>query len=451
MLLHIGLDDTDSPEGGCTTYVAALLAERLLAMGAEFTDYPTLLRLNPNTPWKTRGNASVCLRFNLDESRQGDAKRAVIDLVDSYGEFLCENTNPGAVFHVGEVPREAKEFSDRTVKQIVRLEDAEAIIDGCGIGAVGWKNRRGIIGALAAVGGALEGDHTYELLTYRSPEYWGEARKMDEESVREMDRVLGGVTFNNVDERGRPLIAPHGPDPVLYGVRGESAEAVYTASTIVRPLEPVERWMNYRSNQGTDAHLGPPVSIGDLRPYNPAVVEATVAGTPRTITGGHVIFRVADPSGEVDCAAYEPTGSLREVARGLIPGDRVRVHSGVRELEGGLTLNIEKLEVLGLAEDVELRNPRCPACGGPTESMGAGQGLRCKRCGHRGPMERTLQTRPRAIKVGVHLPDRDAHRHLTKPLERYGREQTYRPSPMFSPWIGWGGGPVPRSPSSSVL
>jgi tRNA(Ile2)-agmatinylcytidine synthase len=437
LLLHIGLDDTDSPEGGCTTYVAALLAERLLRLGVEFTDYPTLLRLNPNTPWKTRGNASVCLRLNLDGSRQGEAKKAVIDLVDRYGEFLCENTNPGAVFHVGEVPREAKEFSDRTVKQIVRLEEAEAIIDGYGMGAVGWKNRRGIIGALAAVGGALEGDHTYELLTYRSPEYWGKARRVDEESVREMDRVLSSVTFNNVDERGRPLIAPHGPDPVLYGVRGETAEAVYTASTIVRPLEPVERWMIYRSNQGTDAHLGATIKVRELKPYNPAVVEARVVSPPDTIMGGHVILRVADESGEVDCAVYEPTGGLRSVTWALIPGDVVRVYGGVRETEGGLTLNVEKLEVLRLADDVEYRNPRCPDCGGPTESMGRGQGFRCKRCGHRDAgLGKVAAVKPRAVGLGVHLPDRGAHRHLTKPLERYGRERSHRAGPMLAKWTG---------------
>ena len=449
MLLHIGLDDTDSPEGGCTTYVAALLAERLLKLGAEFTDYPTLLRLNPNTPWKTRGNAAVCLRLNLDESRQGEAKRAVVDLIDRYGEFACENTNPGAVFHVGEVPQKAREFSDMTVKQIVRLEDAEAIVDGCGMGAVGWKNRRGIIGALAAVGGALEGDHTYELLTYRSPEYWGKARRLDDESVRDMDRVLSGVTFNNVDERGRPLIAPHGPDPVLYGVRGESAEAVYAASAIVRPLEPVERWMIYRSNQGTDAHFGAAVKVGRLRPYNPVVVEARVVGPPDTIVGGHVILRVADGSGEVDCAVYEPTGGLRGVARALIQGDEVRVSGGVRETDVGLTLNVEKLEVLSLAEDVEQRNPRCPDCGGPTESMGRGQGFRCKRCGHRYEgLEKVTTVKPRTVELGVHLPDRSAHRHLTKPIERYGRERNYSAGRMIANWIGWGDVHADRSASA---
>jgi tRNA(Ile2)-agmatinylcytidine synthase len=438
LLLHIGLDDTDSPDGGCTTYVAALLAERLLTLGAEFVDYPTLLRLNPNTPWKTRGNASVCLRFNLDEAMQGEAKKAALELVDRYGEFWCDNTNPGVVFHVGEVPQEAKEFSDRTVKQIVSLLEAEAIIEGHGMAAVGWKNRRGIIGALAAVGGTLEGDHTYETLTYRTPENWGRKRGVDADSVRGMDRSLGDVTFNNVDEGGRPLITPHGPDPVLYGVRGETAEAVYRAFTMVKTLEPVERWMIYRSNQGTDAHFGAPVKVRELRPFNPAVVEARVVNVPETLQGGHVIFRVSDRSEEVDCAAYEPTGGFRHIAWALIPGDLLRLYGGVREIDGGITLNIEKVEVLGLADDVEYMNPRCPTCGGSTESMGQGQGYRCKKCGHRDMgLVKVPISKPRDLKPGVYLPDRDAHRHLTKPLERYGREKKYTPHPMIEGWIGF--------------
>ena len=69
MLLHIGIDDTDSPEGGCTTYVAALLVEKLETMGCRFVDYPNLLRLNPNAPWKTRGNGSFCRRVEAAEGR----------------------------------------------------------------------------------------------------------------------------------------------------------------------------------------------------------------------------------------------------------------------------------------------------------------------------------------------------------------------------------------------
>jgi len=420
--------------------VAALLAERLLALGARFIDYPILLRLNPNTPWKTRGNAAVCLRVEVDESQENEALKHALELVERYAQFGCDNTNPGVVFHFGEVPEEAANFSEKVVRQIVEREEAEELIRDHGMHAFAWKNGRGVIGALAAIGGTLRGDHTYELLTYRTPEYWGSPRRVDAESVRRMDEATRGGTFNNVDERGRPIITPHGPDPVLYGVRGESPEAVYGACKMVEELEPVERWMIYRSNQGTDAHFASAVPISSLTPYNPAIIMGAVASRPETIPGSHVIFKVRDGSGEADCAAYEPTGGFRNVVRRLIPGDTVRVYGGVRPMNPGLTLNAEKLEVMSLAEKVSFRNPRCPECGGSTESMGSGQGLRCKKCGYRdGSLEKIRAVKPRQLKPGAYLPDRDAHRHLTKPLERYGRERPYVRGPLFEPWISWGG------------
>ena len=62
-VMHIGLDDTDSTRKGCTTYITALLVEKLERLGVKFLDYPSLVRLNPNVPWKTRGNGALCLRL----------------------------------------------------------------------------------------------------------------------------------------------------------------------------------------------------------------------------------------------------------------------------------------------------------------------------------------------------------------------------------------------------
>ena len=60
--LHIGIDDTDNRSGGCTTHLAFKVTEQILRKtNACFIDYPLLIRLNPNVPWKTRGNAAcVC-------------------------------------------------------------------------------------------------------------------------------------------------------------------------------------------------------------------------------------------------------------------------------------------------------------------------------------------------------------------------------------------------------
>ncbi|MCJ7573435.1 tRNA(Ile)(2)-agmatinylcytidine synthase [Candidatus Bathyarchaeota archaeon] len=436
MQLHVGIDDTDSPSGGCTTYVAALLVERLLGLGARFTDYPNLLRLNPNAPWKTRGNASICLRFELPEGIEEEVKRAVVDTVDSQGEFDCENTNPGIVFHVGGIPEVLRGFSERVVQGIVALDEAEALIEKHCAGAVGYKNRRGLIGALAAVGGLQDGDHTYEVLTYRVLEYRGKPRMIDAASVKEMDEASRDSTFNNLDpETGQVLIAPHGPDPILYGVRGEAPEEVHRAMGMISVEEPVERWVIFRTNQGTDAHLKGGSCVAGLKPRNPAVVEGKVSKMPRTITGGHVIFTVNDGTGDVDCAAYEPTGGFREVALRLREGDRVRVAGGVRQVEEGLTLNLERVEVLDLAEQFVMVNPRCPACGSATESMGRGQGFRCKKCGLRDPKlsKKRLQV-GRELEVGLYMPPPRAHRHLTKPLSRYGKEKKDRLTQMFEPW-----------------
>lgn len=83
MLLHIGFDDTDSPSGGCTTYIAARLVDVLSGLGARFVDYPNLLRLNPNVPWKTRGNGAVCLRVEIDKTCEEDVRKSVLKLVES--------------------------------------------------------------------------------------------------------------------------------------------------------------------------------------------------------------------------------------------------------------------------------------------------------------------------------------------------------------------------------
>ncbi len=423
-MLHIGLDDTDSPGGGCTTYVAAVLVERLMGLGAEFNGYPTLLRLNPNTPWKTRGNASVCLRLKIDESLYGAVQNAVKELVDEYGEFSCDNTNPGIVFLKGNVPDNVKTYSDTVVKSLVEKKLAMDLIEKHEMDYMEYKNGRGIIGALAAIGGTLEGDLTYELLTYRTPENWGTPRRMDDASIVAMDATLSNSTFNNLDEKGRPLITPRGPDPVLYGVRGETPEAVYDAMQMIKPLEPVERWMICRSNQGTDLHYDVPVKVSGLEPFNPAVVYGEVDSIPETIEGGHVFFRLRDKTGTVDCAAFEPTGSFRAVVRKLIPGDVVTVYSGVSIHEKELTLNIEKLALHETASLVTSVKPKCPECGGSTGSMGKGQGLRCKKCGYRGEdlVEEKVE-QERVIVPGIYLPDKGAHRHLMKPYERYGREK----------------------------
>jgi tRNA(Ile2)-agmatinylcytidine synthase len=428
--MHIGLDDTDSTRKGCTTYVAALLVEKLEKLNVKFVDYPNLIRLNPNVPWKTRGNGALCLRIEHDESIEDQIKEVAISLVEEHADLNFKGTDPGIVFfRKTEIPEEVKTFAKKAITGIVTLREATKLIKKFEGEALGFNTCRGIIGALAAVGETLEGDHTYELIAYRVPENYGLKRKVDEASIFEMDELTRPYTFNNVDlEKGRVIITPRGPDPILFGIRGETPEIVKKAFGIVKPLEPVERWVIFRTNQGTDAHLKRAVALNQIKPYNSVIAKGVVSRNPRIIPLRHVIFSIKDESGEVDCAAYEPTGDLRKVARDLIIGDSVEAYGAVRKPSAAkpLTINLEKINILELAPKTVRQNPICPTCGKRLESMGKGKGFRCKKCGARfDDVEKMQVTVARELKAGLYVTSTRSQRHLTKPFRRYGLEKRH--------------------------
>ncbi len=49
-VLNIGFDDTDSPKGMCTTFLAYKIVDLLQKQKTEFLDFPRLIRFNPNIP-----------------------------------------------------------------------------------------------------------------------------------------------------------------------------------------------------------------------------------------------------------------------------------------------------------------------------------------------------------------------------------------------------------------
>jgi tRNA(Ile2)-agmatinylcytidine synthase len=371
--MHIGIDDTDSPRTGCTTYIAALLVEELLSIGAHFVDYPNIIRLNPNVPWKTRGNGALCLRIGCNNNLVDRIIETVVDAVEENSDLSYEGTDPGIVFFFNNVPREIRYFARKTVQGLVKMNEALKLIKRFEAEAVGFKRGRGIIGCLAAIGETLNGDHTYEVIAYRTPENRGMPRRLDVLSVKEMNEKTWPQTFNNVDpDTGRILITPRGPDPIFYGVRGENPEVVKIAHRMTQPQEPVERWVIFRTNHGTDAHLRRVNSVSEIKPFSPFVVRGIVAKVPKVISGGHVIFSIKDKTGEIDCAAYEPTGDLRKAAENLIVGDLIEACGGVRPASSkhSITINLEKMRIMKLAPKIIFFNAPCPGCGKRMKSMG---------------------------------------------------------------------------------
>ncbi len=422
------MDDTDSPEGGCTTYMPFHILEKYHEFN--LIGLPALVRLNPNIPYKTRGNGAVCVRLGKGKGRArvvgmhndreiraypameeevhlspAEVLDTVLDLLEERSRMEDENTNPGAVVSTAPIEREHYLMCAR---EMVSKYDADKALNSLPPYHLAWgglKNGRGVVGASGALSWCSTAppqvlfpfddgpapvepptgfDSTYEVLAYRERSGWGSTRSVDPASALDVDARFPG-TFSNFDEvTGKPLITPHTPCPILFGVRGDDAAELMEAKDVVKAGEPCRSWLLYATNQATDDHIRPR-ALTDVRTYESVAVEGLVCTDPVTVEGGHVIFSLGEsiesckdeekggggqntPSDAkkapkvgrtIDCAAYEPTKGFRDIARQLAPGDRILVYGGVRVEP--LTVNIEKMKVLEVAQQVrKVGNPKCP-------------------------------------------------------------------------------------------
>ena len=442
--MWIGLDDTDSIfAGGCTTYAAYLIISHLSREGYSIIGYPRLVRLNPNIPWKTRGNGALSFRIAKEgigkiligmndgikiygyrevKNEYGDLEE-VFDIIKEIFEkeirLTDKNTNPGLVAVKEKIDYG---FYEKAVKNIVPLNDALSLLDKNDALYVGYRNRRGLIGAAASIAWNPIHDRTYELITYRREEKIGSKREIDDESVKIMDKKIV-TTFDNYDyanEHNR--IKPNSPCPVLYGIRGDKAEDLIKAMNIIKS-EDFQGWMIFESNQGTDEHLQRKEKIKDVVPFESVILEGTVCEEPLTIPGGHVIFRIKDRENRyMDCAAYEPTKEFRKIVRKLKGGDVVEVYGGVREKP--FTLNLEKIRIKRVAKIVEkVENPICEKCGKHMKSLGKKEGFRCIKCGTKADAGKAKYAIvERNLLPGFYEVPVCARRHLSKPLKRMIKE-----------------------------
>ncbi|MDG6909918.1 MAG: DUF1743 domain-containing protein [Nitrososphaerota archaeon] len=381
MRFLVGIDDTDSSRGWCTTYLAFRIAADL-GPEVKVLPYPRLVRLNPNIPFKTRGNAAVCLEV------EGQDSGAVFESVSKKVSELSDvegGANSGMVL----VERSSREFELlylEALRGMVSPHRVRKLLRSVGAKSFELGNGMGIVGAASCIGFSDRSDHTFELIAYRRKEFWETRRTVDSASVREMDSKTFPHTINNYDyQKRKVLIAPHGPDPVFCGIRGDSPRSVSDAFHMLRIDEPLQGHIIYLSNQHTDAHLQKPLL---WKVYSSGWVDGTVDSVS-TGTGGHV-YVVLNAEGRTRiAAAYEPTGDLRRTARLLHPGDRIRAFGGVRRGTSlhPSVLNMEKFQL---------------------KSKGS-------------------------LPKGTYISSPRANRHLTKPLTRYGREDRTRAAPM----TGW--------------
>ena len=430
--MFVAVDDTDSMKGNCTTFLATEIIR-------EFSDLdlignPRLVRLNPATPWKTRGNGSLVMRFGKGTGKKrfigriGDRDIYCYDSCTSYepdAEKMRERIIPHIIEHheeesdpgllISKVKPSQKFYWDgvRTImdrkvidREIERIGGITYEI-GCGRGLIGctcgmaWRPR----------------DYTYELLTYRPSNRWGKERIYDPATIEYVDHLFPS-TFNSWEDRTcKVAMVPSTPCPVLYGLRGDIASHLIEGSQRIIS-EPFERWMIFLTNQGTDDHIIS--NPKELVPNQSYILKGTVVSQPRHISGGHVFIDMETRYGVVTCGAYEPSKEFRYTVDWLIPGDEVEMMGELRDEPR--TLNIEKIHVLSTADEYrKVSNPVCPKCGRTMKSKGQGQPYKCKDC-HTSSSEPVLEYIPRQIVPGWYEPPTAARRHLSKPLKRMGLE-----------------------------
>lgn len=412
--LHIGIDDTDSPDGMCTTYLACHIIKRLKENNISVIGYPRLIRLNPFARFKTRGNGGVSFKIKND-NKVDLAKKIVLEEVSALSMFDCDNTNPGVVFYDGEITKEMEDYAFRAIYSFITIEEAEEFGKSVGCEIHKFKKGRGIIGSIAAISLPLD-DFTYELLAYRISDNYGTKRQIDYDSVVEMDKETFPDTFENIDY-GEDYIAiePKTPCPVLYGIRSNNVEALDKARKIVKVSEPIEDYCIFLTNQHTDMHIQKADNISQMKQFGCYEITATVKDRPHVIDGGHMFFSIFDESGEIECGAYEPTKNFRKTVSHLREGDVIKLYGGIGEQN---TFNIEKFQVIKL-NDVEYQNPICE-CGKRMTSAGKNKGFKCKKCGKKIESDEKVPIMINRFLKNAQFYETpvSARRHLSKPLSR---------------------------------
>jgi tRNA(Ile2)-agmatinylcytidine synthase len=432
-VIHIGIDDTDSPKGMCTTFLAYKIVKFLEKNKVQFVDYPSLIRFNPNIPWKTRGNGAV--RLSIKTNNPKKIKNKITKFVDDYSETK-NGANPGLVFYENEIVTPSfHKFSELALWKLISREKAKQFILENKIDSFYLGNGQGLVGAIGAIGYKFS-DHTFELLSYRKKSQFGKKRIIAKDSVKNMQSVTFPETFNSYDiESDRALITPHGPDPVFYGIRGENAESVVTASKIVKANEKLDGYMVFKSNQGTSDHLKNELDVNDLRPYTSGFLVGQVCSNPIMMQGGHVFFSIRVKDKRIKCGIYKPT-KITTIAQNLILNDKIRIGGGIRKASKNYerVVNVEFLDVMKLAKDIRASNPSCKKCSKKMKSKGSKQGFECTKCGNRSYVKSTSEI-PRKIQCKLYLPVMSAHRHLTRPYQRIKKRNRQTRFDTSTPWF----------------
>ncbi len=141
-----GVDDTDTKERGASWSMVLKMARS--APVGHFLEHK-IIQLNPNVPEKTTNCVSVGVSFAVTEKDLPQLTQYVI-------QYLKENTLSQhtvlAVFIGLDIPEEVQSYAWKAKSVIYTIEDARKVAQRNRIDLIEVTGKRGMIGAVAAVG-----------------------------------------------------------------------------------------------------------------------------------------------------------------------------------------------------------------------------------------------------------------------------------------------------------
>ena len=369
--MWLGLDDTDSLDGGCTTLV---FHELLNSLPCEFGE-ARLTRLWPFADKRTRGNASLSVEIFADDS-----------IVEWLDEYWNKNILPlkGKVAKSEHSQREQYP-SDPGMTLFDEQPDEQYYWDAVRgevdylIGGHQWGGN-GRIGAAASCAWR-ETNPTWEAIAWRKGE-----RMVSEIALEVVDNMEG--TFLCRDPRtNRGLIAPRGPCPVMFGVRATSRSVANDAcEVLIAGSAQTIGHRVFKTNQASGDHLD--------SSFTETVNDKI------SLTGGHVIINDR-------YLVFSESGKVNTIAQWLQIEDSFECVG--LEYEG--KIHVEAIRIINSENKTR---PLCK-CGTRMKSMGAGQGVRCPKCKVRSEDSWDINKRIPPF-AGWVQPPADKRRHLAKPL-----------------------------------
>ena len=405
-LVRIGLDDTDHPDVGCTTErMDALIRTIVHELGVVILER-RLVRLWPFAERRTRGNGALGVVIDLIEEGQ-EALLAICR--EWFGVLISETEkypptkyapSPCMVISSTSTPEEWYWSAVRTHVD-APSRHVEAIEHGCIVllSTTSW----GVVGASAAISWVPSRSSSWELIAWRDPSLVGTRRAVDHRAISALEESHPETFVNRDPTKGRGLIAPRTPCPVLYGIRGATSQAVSRAHELLQSRGDVERSAGHaahRTNQLSDDHIA-------------STMSGTIVSCPKETKGGHSHLVAFTGSSPVTLVAFSEGGPVNRLLRELAPGDIVS-WTGLASPDG--SIHLEKL-CLDSPTPRIVGRPIC--CSKTMRSAGRNQDLRCRTCSK--TQKKAWTTRQSGSKhspaCGAWVePTASNRRHLARPI-----------------------------------